>query len=62
MMGLTPYLVLSGVLLVLGLAIVISKRNAIAGVPLLSGFYSKDAILASVLGFSWTHRSHWVLS
>ena len=34
---------------------------AIAGVPLLSGFYSKDAILASVLGFSWTHRSHSVL-
>ena len=30
---------------------------AIAGVPLLSGFYSKDAILASVLGFTWTHRS-----
>ena len=30
MMGLTPYLVLSAVLLVLGLAIVISKRNAIA--------------------------------
>ena len=34
---------------------------AIAGVPLLSGFYSKDAILASVLGFSWTHRAHWIL-
>ncbi len=34
---------------------------AIAGVPLLSGFYSKDAILASALGFSWTHRVHWLL-
>jgi NADH-quinone oxidoreductase subunit L len=34
---------------------------AIAGVPLLSGFYSKDAILASVLSFSWTHRVHWLL-
>jgi NADH-quinone oxidoreductase subunit L len=34
---------------------------AIAGVPLLSGFYSKDAILASVLGFSWTHRAHSIL-
>ena len=34
---------------------------AIAGVPFLSGFYSKDAILASVLGFTWTHRSHGVL-
>jgi NADH-quinone oxidoreductase subunit K len=30
MMGLTPYLILSAILLVLGLAIVISKRNAIA--------------------------------
>ena len=28
-MGVTPYLILSGILLVLGLAIVISKRNAI---------------------------------
>ena len=34
---------------------------AIAGVPLLSGFYSKDAILASALGFAWTHKVHWVL-
>jgi NADH-quinone oxidoreductase subunit L len=34
---------------------------AISGVPLLSGFYSKDAILASALGFSWTHRAHWAL-
>ena len=34
---------------------------AIAGVPLLSGFYSKDAILASALGFAWGHRAHWVL-
>jgi NADH-quinone oxidoreductase subunit L len=34
---------------------------AIAGVPLLSGFYSKDAILASALGFSWTHPVHWLL-
>jgi NADH-quinone oxidoreductase subunit K len=30
MMGLIPYLILSAILLVLGLAIVISKRNAIA--------------------------------
>jgi NADH-quinone oxidoreductase subunit K len=30
MIGLTPYLILSALLLVLGLAIVISKRNAIA--------------------------------
>ncbi|MCL5278731.1 MAG: NADH-quinone oxidoreductase subunit L [Planctomycetes bacterium] len=34
---------------------------AIAGVPLLSGFYSKDAILASALGFTWTHRVHGLL-
>jgi NADH-quinone oxidoreductase subunit L len=34
---------------------------AIAGVPLLSGFYSKDAILASALGFAWTHPVHWLL-
>ena len=34
---------------------------AIAGVPLLSGFYSKDAILASALGFAWSHKIHWVL-
>jgi NADH-quinone oxidoreductase subunit L len=27
----------------------------------LSGFYSKDAILASALGFSWTHPVHWIL-
>jgi NADH-quinone oxidoreductase subunit K len=30
MMGLTPYLILSVILLVLGIAIIISKRNAIA--------------------------------
>jgi len=34
---------------------------AIAGFPLLSGFYSKDAILASVLGFTWSHRWHGLL-
>ncbi|MCU0917057.1 MAG: NADH-quinone oxidoreductase subunit L [Planctomycetes bacterium] len=34
---------------------------AIAGVPFFSGFYSKDAILASALGFSWTHRTHGLL-
>jgi len=34
---------------------------AIAGVPPLSGFFSKDAILASALGFSWAHRVHWAL-
>jgi NADH-quinone oxidoreductase subunit L len=34
---------------------------AISGVPLLSGFYSKDAILASALGFAWGHRVHSLL-
>ncbi len=34
---------------------------AIAGFPFLSGFYSKDAILASVLGFAWSHRLHALL-
>jgi NADH-quinone oxidoreductase subunit L len=34
---------------------------AIAGVPLLSGFYSKDAILASALGFVSMHRVHRLL-
>lgn len=34
---------------------------AISGVPLLSGAYSKDAMLSAMLGFSWAHRSHWLL-
>jgi NADH-quinone oxidoreductase subunit L len=34
---------------------------AIAGFPLLSGFYSKDAILASALGFTSAHHLHWLL-
>jgi NADH-quinone oxidoreductase subunit L len=34
---------------------------AISGVPLLSGAYSKDAMLASMLGFVWTHPAHWLL-
>jgi NADH-quinone oxidoreductase subunit L len=34
---------------------------AIAGFPLLSGFYSKDAILASALGFAWAHCLHGLL-
>ena len=38
---------------------------AISGVPLFSGFYSKDAILASALHFSFTgpdaHPEHWLL-
>ena len=34
---------------------------AISGVPLLSGAYSKDAMLASMLSFAWEHETHWLL-
>jgi len=34
---------------------------AISGVPLFSGFYSKDAILASALGFGMEHPNHRII-
>jgi NADH-quinone oxidoreductase subunit L len=34
---------------------------AIAGIPLFSGWYSKDAILAQALGFVWIHPQHGLL-
>ena len=34
---------------------------AIAGIPLFSGWYSKDSILAQALGFSYVHRQHLLL-
>ena len=34
---------------------------AIAGIPLFSGWYSKDAILAHALGFALVHREHFLL-
>src|SRR5262249_43681318 len=34
---------------------------AIAGTPLFSGWYSKDAILAQALGFSLVNREHFLL-
>jgi NADH-quinone oxidoreductase subunit L len=34
---------------------------AIAGIPLFSGWYSKDAILAHALGFVWVHPQHALL-
>jgi NADH-quinone oxidoreductase subunit L len=34
---------------------------AIAGIPLFSGWYSKDAILAGALGFGMLHQEHFLL-
>ncbi len=34
---------------------------AIAGIPLFSGWYSKDAILAQAIGFVWVHPQHVLL-
>ncbi len=34
---------------------------AIAGIPLFSGWYSKDAILANAYGFFWAHPEHFML-
>src|SRR5437899_1548175 len=34
---------------------------AIAGIPLFSGWYSKDAVLAQALGFSSVHTQHLLL-
>jgi NADH-quinone oxidoreductase subunit L len=34
---------------------------AIAGIPLFSGWYSKDAVLAHCLGFSLVHNEHFLL-
>jgi NADH-quinone oxidoreductase subunit L len=34
---------------------------AIAGIPLFTGWYSKDAILAQALGFVWVHNNHMLL-
>jgi NADH-quinone oxidoreductase subunit L len=34
---------------------------AIAGTPGFSGWYSKDALLASAAGFAWVHREHALL-
>src|SRR5207245_10544130 len=34
---------------------------AICGIPLFSGWYSKDAILAHALGFAWVYPQHLLL-
>ncbi|MBY0229374.1 MAG: NADH-quinone oxidoreductase subunit L [Gemmataceae bacterium] len=34
---------------------------AIAGIPLFSGWYSKDAIIAQAAGYAWVHREHALL-
>src|SRR5260370_11395145 len=47
-MKVTAYTMLVGVL-------------AIAGIPLFSGWYSKDAILAQALSFVSTHKQHFLL-
>jgi NADH-quinone oxidoreductase subunit L len=47
-MKITGYTMLAGVL-------------AIAGTPLFSGWYSKDAILANALGFVIVHKQHFLL-
>jgi len=49
-MGVTPYLILSGILLVLGLAIVISKRNAI--VMLIGVEFILNAAALNLVAFS----------
>jgi NADH-quinone oxidoreductase subunit K len=50
MIGLTPYLMLSVVLLILGLAIVISKRNAIA--MLIGVEFILNAAILNLVAFS----------
>ncbi len=34
---------------------------AIAGIPLFTGWYSKDSILVQCLGFSLVNKNHWIL-
>ena len=34
---------------------------AISGIPLFSGWYSKDAVLAGAFGFFMVHKEHWLL-
>ena len=34
---------------------------AIAGTPLFSGWYSKDAIMVQALGFAMVHKQHFLL-
>jgi len=50
MMGVTPYLILSAILLVLGLTIVISKRNAI--VMLIGVEFILNAAALNLVAFS----------
>ncbi len=50
MMGLTAYLILSAILLVLGIAIVISKRNAIA--MLIGVEFILNAAMLNLVAFS----------
>ncbi len=52
--GLFPKMKITAITMLVGVL-------TIAGLPLLSGWYSKDAILANAFGFVWVHRQHGLL-
>jgi NADH-quinone oxidoreductase subunit L len=52
--GLFPKMKITAITMLLGVL-------AIAGIPLFTGWYSKDAILAQAFGFSFVHREHILL-
>src|SRR6516165_7684042 len=52
--GLLPKMKVTAITMLVGVL-------TIAGMPLFSGWYSKDAILAHALGFVWVHPEHGLL-
>jgi NADH-quinone oxidoreductase subunit L len=52
--GLYPKMKITAITMLIGVL-------TIAGLPLLSGWYSKDAILAHAFGYVWVHREHGLL-
>jgi NADH-quinone oxidoreductase subunit L len=52
--GLYPKMKITAITMLVGVL-------TIAGLPLLSGWYSKDAILAHAFGYVWVHRQHGLL-
>ncbi len=52
--GLFPKMKVTAITMLLGVL-------AIAGIPLFTGWYSKDAILAQAVGFGYVHREHVLL-